>query len=554
MASYHSPAAQQPGLPAYEPYNPEMNQSTLTENPRREEKYPGEPHEVPQNGQQQQPQQQQQHYPPPPQQPQLQSTAPLPPGWIAQWSQPHNTCGSCLLLFRLQTIPLLRNNLHHMPAPPAAAHPTDNTPNDQQQYTYNQNMPPQHGMQGGIPGPDGERGLGKVLMVGGAGLLAAASFKPLKSKFDKYFGNKPHHSQQSGYYQPQPQPQYGSGALPTASSYGGGAGVYGQPTYGGVPPPMSGNVNPSVVDGGRTVPPLYIHAATYADKDVTHVVRTMIGHDQSIELKGSNLKNQFGDPWPAVDRKALIIIYQYGDRPWELLAMDNEDGISEIKPGPISKKRMDFCQPPPARILCVIWGLENATPAAHSQQLDTLGEMEASFDGLGEGGFYSWQNRTLFTMKAYIGIKFYPTHENRDIIDLLSRAVESARYETVSMQRDVEAYGETTFGPAELMRRTCEIIDACDLVVIELSEKGVGLGIEAGYAHGKGIPVVAVAREGREISTTMEGIARATKVICVDGVPRTRRIQSLAQQPEQPEQHVQHVQPVWTGIESRIQH
>lgn len=33
--------------------------------------------------------------------------------------------------------------------------------------------------------------------------------------------------------------------------------------------------------------------------------------------------------------------------------------------------------------------------AAHSQQLDTVGEMEASFDALGEGGFYSWQNRTL---------------------------------------------------------------------------------------------------------------------------------------------------------------
>lgn len=102
-------------------------------------------------------------------------------------------------------------------------------------------------------------------------------------------------------------------------------------------------------------------------------------------------------------------------------------------------------------------------------------------------------------MKAYIGIKLYPTHENMDSIDLLSRAVESASNETISMQRDVEVYGETTIGAAELMRRTCEIIDAYDLVVIELPEKGVGLGIEAGYAHGKGIPVVAVARPGREI-------------------------------------------------------
>ncbi|KAJ6783364.1 hypothetical protein PWT90_09479 [Aphanocladium album] len=115
-------------------------------------------------------------------------------------------------------------------------------------------------------------------------------------------------------------------------------------------------------------------------------------------------------------------------------------------------------------------------------------------------------------MKAYIGIKFYPQHENRDTIDPLSHAVESAGYQIISMQRDVEAYGVITYGPGELMRRTCEIIDACDLVVIELSEKGVVLGIEAGYAHGKRIAVVAVARERLEISATMKGIARATKL------------------------------------------
>lgn len=208
---------------------------------------------------------------------------------------------------------------------------------DQQQSTYNQGGAPQYGapqygapqygaQQEGMPGPDGDRGLGKVLMVGGAGLLAAASFGPLKHKFGKMFGNKP--ADQQGYYQ-QPQQQYNYGAPPQGAPYGGGSGGYGQPTYagmpppphGGAPPPLSGYVNPA---GGapRGVAPLYIHAATYADKDVTPVVRSMIGHEQKIELKGSILSKHFGDPWPAVERKALIIIYQYGDRPWELLAME----------------------------------------------------------------------------------------------------------------------------------------------------------------------------------------------------------------------------------------
>jgi nucleoside 2-deoxyribosyltransferase len=35
------------------------------------------------------------------------------------------------------------------------------------------------------------------------------------------------------------------------------------------------------------------------------------------------------------------------------------------------------------------------------------------------------------------------------------------------------------------MRLTFEKIDICDLVIIDLTEKSVGLGIEAGYAYAK---------------------------------------------------------------------
>lgn len=85
---------------------------------------------------------------------------------------------------------------------------------------------------------------------------------------------------------------------------------------------------------------------------------------------------------------------------------------------------MDFCQPPPARIVCCIWGVANATSyvsdqpittapgvlltdreeeqnlivsrrAANSQQLETAGEMEASKETLGDGDWYSWEHRTL---------------------------------------------------------------------------------------------------------------------------------------------------------------
>jgi nucleoside 2-deoxyribosyltransferase len=50
-------------------------------------------------------------------------------------------------------------------------------------------------------------------------------------------------------------------------------------------------------------------------------------------------------------------------------------------------------------------------------------------------------------------------------------------------------------------------IDRSDLVVLEMSEKGVGLGIEAGYAHARDIPIIVLIKAGREVSTTLAGIA-----------------------------------------------
>lgn len=201
---------------------------------------------------------------------------------------------------------------------------------NQQQPSYNQGMSPQHGApDGGMPGPDGERGLGKAALLVGGGLLAAASFGPFKNKLGKYFGNKPPSGHQGGYpqqggYPPSQQQQsYGYGVPPPPPGQYHAVNGPQQPTYsgGGIPPPMSGPMNP-VGGGAPGVPPLYIHAATFADKDITQLVRTRITRDQSLEFKGKELKNQFSDPWPGAERKSFIVLYQYGDRPMEVLAAE----------------------------------------------------------------------------------------------------------------------------------------------------------------------------------------------------------------------------------------
>lgn len=117
-------------------------------------------------------------------------------------------------------------------------------------------------------------------------------------------------------------------------------------------------------------------------------------------------------------------------------------------------------------------------------------------------------------MKAYIGIKYHHDCKNRSVIEKISSILESAGYETTCIIRDKEKWGAVTVYPKELMDATFKEIDSCNIVVLDISEKGVGLGIEAGYAYAKGIPVVIIAKKGSEISTTMVGIAK--KIIVYD--------------------------------------
>jgi nucleoside 2-deoxyribosyltransferase len=111
-------------------------------------------------------------------------------------------------------------------------------------------------------------------------------------------------------------------------------------------------------------------------------------------------------------------------------------------------------------------------------------------------------------MKAFISIKYHPDNRNRDHIEQIASALEANGFQTVCVVRDVEQWGHIHLSPQELMARTFDEIDTSDVVVIDLTEKGVGLGIEAGYAYARGVPVVTIARKGSDISATLRGISR----------------------------------------------
>jgi nucleoside 2-deoxyribosyltransferase len=110
--------------------------------------------------------------------------------------------------------------------------------------------------------------------------------------------------------------------------------------------------------------------------------------------------------------------------------------------------------------------------------------------------------------KAYLAIKFHEDSKNRKLIEEISDGLTKAGFETTIMARDYEKWGEVRFSPEELMKLTFELIDKSDVLIIEFSEKGVGLGIEAGYAYARKKPIIVIAKEGSDVSTTLKGVSK----------------------------------------------
>ena len=111
-------------------------------------------------------------------------------------------------------------------------------------------------------------------------------------------------------------------------------------------------------------------------------------------------------------------------------------------------------------------------------------------------------------MKIYLAIKFHEDFSNRKLIEEISETLNKFGFETKVMARDYENWGQIKFKPEDLMKLTFEIIEKSDLLLVEFSEKGVGLGIETGYAYAKGKTIIVIAKYGSDISETMRGVAK----------------------------------------------
>ena len=109
--------------------------------------------------------------------------------------------------------------------------------------------------------------------------------------------------------------------------------------------------------------------------------------------------------------------------------------------------------------------------------------------------------------RAFLAVKFHADHQNKLRIEAISDLLHDAGWDTTVIVRDFEDWGAIQFTPHELMQHSFKSIQQSDVVIIEASEKGVGVGVEAGYAHAYHIPLIVIAQTGTKVSSSLLGIA-----------------------------------------------
>ena len=107
-------------------------------------------------------------------------------------------------------------------------------------------------------------------------------------------------------------------------------------------------------------------------------------------------------------------------------------------------------------------------------------------------------------MQAYISISFSKRKELEKEVQVLKNALETFG---ISGFVFVDEYQFSANEETEMMQKAMEDVEKSAILIAEASEKGIGIGIEVGYAKAKNIPVIYVRNSSSEHSTTVSGIA-----------------------------------------------
>lgn len=105
-------------------------------------------------------------------------------------------------------------------------------------------------------------------------------------------------------------------------------------------------------------------------------------------------------------------------------------------------------------------------------------------------------------MKAYISISF----KKRVLFtDQIATVIAVLNENSIASLVFVDSYHFELSLERDMMLKAMEEIDNCDLLIAETSDKAIGIGVEVGYARGKGKKVIYLRQKEVEHSTTVAG-------------------------------------------------
>lgn len=107
-------------------------------------------------------------------------------------------------------------------------------------------------------------------------------------------------------------------------------------------------------------------------------------------------------------------------------------------------------------------------------------------------------------MKAYIAVSY----SKRKLVDKeIALIIETLNTFDISSFVFVDNYKFDISQEKQMMSQAMNDIENCDILIAETSEKGIGIGIEVGFAKAKSKIVIYLRHQNAEHSTTVSGIS-----------------------------------------------
>lgn len=107
-------------------------------------------------------------------------------------------------------------------------------------------------------------------------------------------------------------------------------------------------------------------------------------------------------------------------------------------------------------------------------------------------------------MKAYIAVSYTQRQRMSNVLNCITTTLKECNIDSLIF---VDQYQFTAVQEQQMMQQAMAAIDNCDILIAETSDKGIGIGIEVGYAKAKGKPVIYMRHKDAAHSTTVSGIS-----------------------------------------------